>query len=1193
MRKELTALVLFASIGLLVSACGGGGGGSDTPPPNSPPIASFTATPSSGTVPLTVQFNASASADSGGSIAGYSWNFGDNSAAGSGATTSHVFQAAGVYTVTLTVTDNLGATGLATHQVTVSNIAVPNVVGLTQGAATTTIVGAGLAVGSITSATSATVPAGAVISQNPAAGSLVTPGSSVSLVISSGSGSNPPPPNSPPIASFTATPSSGSVPLTVQFNASGSIDADGAIASYGWIFGDGSAAGSGVTVSHVYQTAGTYAVTLTVTDNLGATNSSTRQVIVSSVSGPELTLSASPQFVASGQTATLTWDSQFVSSCTASGGWSGIKPVFGSVTTPPITATTTYTLTCSGPGGQIARSASVQVNSVGGRLLISSTSQSDSDVNDPNAPFQSNDVPATAQQLPNPVVVGGYVNEPNRGPDGRSYAIGDLDDAYKVDLSSGQVIELVLPSADPNLPDAERDDADLYLYDQSGILVDASEGLGQIEQITVPASGTYFVRVSIYSGAPLYRLSIGQMSVANASALLKLSDEFVTGEVIVTLRNASVTPTARQKAAATVESTFGMRRKAGDSSREMLMAIPENAAQVVQLQKPRLAADLGTGFTVPPALQRKLATLQYIKLLRTNPSVRAADPNRIMRISAVPNDPLYSVQRWHYEQIQLPAAWNVTTGSASVVVAIVDSGVVGHPDLVAKLSDGYDFVSSPLNQDGDGIDANPDDPGCTITGGSVFHGTHVAGTVAAATNDGVGVAGVAWNTRLMPVRVLDGCSGGGTLYDVAQGVRYAAGLSNDAGRLPAKRADVINLSLGGAGPCDPTSANLAAEVRAQGVVVVAAAGNENTNELHSPASCPNVISVSSVGPTRQKASYSNFGSWVDIAAPGGEMNLDSNGDGYPDGILSTSATGGGADRVSSFAFLQGTSMAAPHVSGVIALMESVKPGLTPAEVDTLLAQGLLTDDIGAVGPDELGIGLINAFKAVQAVSSTDPPVPPVLTVTPSSLNFGDIGTLTEVIVSNGGSGTLSITGTTTSDAWLGVIPASIDADGLGRYEITVERGSLSIGTYSGWVDFSSSAGTTRVSVLMQVVISPAVPDAGWQYGLLVDPVSNTAVAGLSGQARGASVSYRFSAIPAGDYLIVAGTDMNNDGFICDDGEACGAYPVLSSPEVVSVAGERLGLDFSTAFQAGLQAASSSVSNGNGGLRKRPGFPRKR
>ncbi len=181
---------------VLVTACGGGGsdGGSGTPPPaNSPPMASFTASPASGTVPLTVSFDASASTDAGGSIAGYSWNFGDGTATASGINANHVYDTAGTFTATLTVTDNLGATGSTTRSVAVSSISVPSVVGQTQSAATAIIVGAGLTVGSITSATSTTVPAGNVISQSPTVGSLAAPGASVNLVISSGTGTTPPP----------------------------------------------------------------------------------------------------------------------------------------------------------------------------------------------------------------------------------------------------------------------------------------------------------------------------------------------------------------------------------------------------------------------------------------------------------------------------------------------------------------------------------------------------------------------------------------------------------------------------------------------------------------------------------------------------------------------------------------------------------------------------------------------------------------------------------------------------------------------------------------------------------------------------------------------------------------------------------------------------------------------------------------
>ena len=148
---------------------------------------------------------------------------------------------------------------------------------------------------------------------------------------------------------------------------------------------------------------------------------------------------------------------------------------------------------------------------------------------------------------------------------------------------------------------------------------------------------------------------------------------------------------------------------------------------------------------------------------------------------------------------------------------------------------------------------DPADPGCGIGGGSIFHGTHVAGTIGARSNDGTGVAGVSWGARIMPVRALDGCAGSGTSFDIMQGIRYAAGLSNDSGTLPSQRAAVINLSFGGRGALRRSSAaDLFTEVRAQGVVVVAAAGNDATSAAQTAGSCPNVISVASVGPLRTR-----------------------------------------------------------------------------------------------------------------------------------------------------------------------------------------------------------------------------------------------------------------------------------------------------------------------------------------------------
>ena len=273
--------------------------------------------------------------------------------------------------------------------------------------------------------------------------------------------------------------------------------------------------------------------------------------------------------------------------------------------------------------------------------------------------------------MPNPVVIGGYVNVANAGPDGRSFASGDVDDVYRMDLIAGQVIELVIPSAG-----AGGDDADLFLFNSSLELVDSAEGVGQVEQLTVPADGTYFVDVFAFSGAPLYRLSVGQSTVTSNVPGLRLSDEFIPGEVIVTLKSAG------DPAAKSAKSGFDpgdpLRhepegRRAG--ARDAAQAAGRHGTVTSGMTPWSRGAGLerrchtGAATAATPrwrvasaAQQRKLDTILYAKRLRSDPDVRFADLNRVMRTSAVPNDPGYPIQRWHYEQIQLPGAWDITTG---------------------------------------------------------------------------------------------------------------------------------------------------------------------------------------------------------------------------------------------------------------------------------------------------------------------------------------------------------------------------------------------------------------------------------------------------------------------------------------------------------------------------------------------------
>jgi len=426
-----------------------------------------------------------------------------------------------------------------------------------------------------------------------------------------------------------------------------------------------------------------------------------------------------------------------------------------------------------------------------------------------------------------------------------------------------------------------------------------------------------------------------------------------------------------------------------------------------------------------PADPRR-ATLDAVDEMRRRPDVLWAQPNYRRHAFRVPNDEFLPLQ-WHYPLISLPAAWDVTIGSPDVVVAVIDTGLlIGHPDIAdERLVPGFDFISDGgVAQDGDGIDPNPFDVG---DGGpnapSSFHGTHVAGTIGASTDNGVGVAGVDWNARIMPVRVLG--AGGGFDFDIAQGIRFAAGLDNVSGARPARRADVINMSLGGPG-FSPAMQEAIQDARAAGVIVVVAAGNENENAAgSSPAAFAEVVCVSAVDRTRAKAFYSNFGAVVDVAAPGGDTGVDLDGDGFADGVLSTRGDdSAGNGIVPIFEFLQGTSMAAPHVAGVVALMQAAfmdahgGARMTPDQLDALLRAGALTDDLG---DDEFsGHGLVNAHKAVLAAAGAsdepEPPLPPPPPPAPPSTGgpSADVGTIFVLLVDPTDGTTVAATETTAS-----------------------------------------------------------------------------------------------------------------------------------------------------------------------------------
>lgn len=873
--------------------------------------------------------------------------------------------------------------------------------------------------------------------------------------------------------------------------------------------------------------------------------------------------------------ATLTWTSTNATSCTASNGWTGSRATSGTEEVGPISAATTYALACTNNGGTpVSASTTVALTApptsvtLSGSITVPATTQADSDTNDTRSTRTSNDSFARAQTLPNPVVVGGYVNLPNTGEAGPSFAPGDSADFYRVNLLAGQVIELV--SADTTTGYLNLD-----LYSSNQTLVDSSVGNEKVHQLTVRTSGSYFVAVTALAGASNYNLAIGRSGSTALSSQLVLSREFVPGEVLVQMKADSSGAVGAQKQSR-VASAYGLQRPYNVPGSHALMKLSGQSMQLAASNKPQLLANDSKIQFESDEARLKWQTLQMVQLLSEDPNVAWAEPNYIYHADAVPNDPEYARQRWHYEQINLPTAWDTTTGRSNVIVAVIDTGVRPHTDLAPRFVAGYDFVRGAGAGDGDDDDSDARDPGTPSGGSYSFHGTHVAGTIAAAGNDGQGATGVAWNASIMPLRAL-GVNGSGSTEDIIQAVLAASGLPNRSGALPAQRADIINMSLGGAGLCSSAWQDAISRARVAGVIVIASAGNNNTDGNYTPAGCRGVVSVSSVGVDRARAPYSNFGTGVDVAAPGGDLSVDRNGDGAYDGIFSTYAIREGSTYYTSFALLQGTSMAAPHVAGVAALMKSVNASLTPLSFDNLLASGALTDDIGAAGPDELGVGLINAAKAVRAASATPPPAAPRLGVSPTSVNFGDVGTVNEVTVGNAGTGAITVTGTSTSAAWLTVAPVQTGTDGLGRYRIQVSRSGLAEGTYNGWVEFRGSVGTAvRTSVLMQVVNVPTVPSAGYHYVLLIDSATGNAIKQVTLDARGASVNYTFTDVVPGTYELAAGTDMNNDQFICDEGEACTEYPLVGEATPIdATGGDRSGLNMLTGFRSSPAAAQSA------------------
>jgi serine protease len=545
------------------------------------------------------------------------------------------------------------------------------------------------------------------------------------------------------------------------------------------------------------------------------------------------------------------------------------------------------------------------------------------------------------------------------------------------------------------------------------------------------------------------------------------------------------------------------------------------------------------------------STLDLVEALNTEEDILYAEPNYIYQHARIPGDEFYGLQ-WHYPYLKLPQAWDLTIGSPNTVIAVIDSGAkFAHPDLKNRLNGGqYDFISDPQRAlDGDGIDPSAEDVGDDPEKKkSSFHGTHVAGTIGAEANV-FGVVGVNWSSPLMTLRALG--AGGGTNYDISQAVLYAAGRSNVSKTTPAKAASVINLSL--AGTADSlTLKNAIQSALNQGVTVVAAAGNDNTDEARYPACYPGVICVGAVDLSGSRAPYSNYGPHITVVAPGGNGAVDLNNDGYVDGVLSTAWNETTTDpaRQPVYKFYQGTSMAAPQVTGIISLLLARKSTLTPAEIKQIIEQTAL--DLGPAGFDyQYGHGLIDPVEALKRVIGSSN-LPPKLVVSTTAVDFGYSQTQFSVSVSNGGGGTLQVNPpTVVMNKGTGWLAASLSGSNL---VISVNRTKLSSGDYTGAVRVSATNGDqASITVLMRVGTATAVGDIGTIYVLTLDPRTfNTVSLSVVDTSVAGRFPFQFPPMFAGSYFLIAGNDADGNGIICETNEYCGLYPVSSQMSLVEV-----------------------------------------
>ncbi|MEC5386249.1 S8 family serine peptidase [Uliginosibacterium sp. H3] len=854
-----------------------------------------------------------------------------------------------------------------------------------------------------------------------------------------------------------------------------------------------------------------------------------------------------------------------LSACGGGGGGGSNTPSSPAATPAPATAT--YTLS--------------------GTITLPDTAAVDGDTNDEGQNGRSsNNSLGTSQSISTPVQLVGTVNVANSGPVGATYAAGDVNDYFKTPLTQGQVIEMSFVGG------SATNDVDLYLIDDgSGSLVGSSTSSATSKCIQVGRTGTYYIRVQASAGSALYTLRIGAPGEATCAITSTSTEAIIADELVAKL-------SARGSVAAQTEvmQTTGLQTiEGGGRERAHLLRLSSDDSQrakgLARLErwgKPGAKAR-DTSQSATQAFpgrfrraQRAMETLEYAKRLMATGLYDYVEPNfQVQLLSTTsapytPTEPLYIAQRWSYQQINQPSAMDrilslsLPGSTQRPIVAVIDSGIIDdHPDLQTQIYNGRSLVS--VNMTGDGDSSSPNDPS-TSSDTPDWHGTHVAGTIAALDNNGKFGAGVAPQALLMPLRVF-APGRNASSFDIVQAIRYAAGLSNRSGTVPPRKADVINMSIGAAGACAAQFSTEIANARAQNVVIVAAAGNHERGsaaDVSSPANCAGVIAVGALDARQQQTYYSNSGVTLRVMAPGGDAYQSTTGTGYVDAIYSTIGSfNASITRVPSFGPLSGTSMASPHVAGVIALMRYVDANLTPADIDTLIANGQITDDLGATGRDDAtGYGLINARKAVdQAAALVSGGGSPsgIVVASPASISFGSLASSATLELKLTAASSEVVTSITSSSPAVSVAASSVNATTkLGTYTVTADRTTLPLGSSYPYLTVTTNQRSFKVQLTIIKVAPGTSPTTN--YGRMIVAISNANTGVRLGitnvYAANGKYAWSISGIPASDIRVIAGTNLNYNGYFCDLGEVCAIYPDAAFS--IKVNADTSGLDFAVA-----------------------------